>query len=90
MIEPHTSQTEPADFEDAAFANRQRAMVEAGTHPLIADRLARDAARGQTLRDERLKLTGTVVHDPALATERSVVTRTVPVGTSEDAPDLRA
>lgn len=66
--------------------SRARAMVEAGTHPMIADRLARDAARGQFLRDRQLKLAATVVQTPVVATEPAVATEIVPV----DAPDLRA
>lgn len=89
MIEKHNDQPD-TNPDHAAVAARQRAMVEAGTHPMIADRLARDAARGQQLRDQRLKLTAALVREPVLATEAAVVTQTVPVEPRADAPDLRA
>ena len=72
------------DLDPETVHLRSRAMVDAGTHPLIADRLARDAARGQFLRDRQLKLTATVVQTPVVATETAVVTEIVPV----EAPDL--
>ena len=75
-------------LDPAATDVRQRAMVAAGTHPMIADRLARDAARGQALRDARLKLTAAMVREPVLATEPVVVTQTVPVDPVEPTPDL--
>ncbi len=74
------------DLEHEVVHSRARAMIDAGTHPMIADRLARDAARGQLLRDHQLKLAATIVQTPVIATETAVVTETVPV----DAPDLHA
>ena len=86
MKEQHShGQEETPDHE--SVQTRQRAMVEAGTHPMIADRLARDAARGQFLRDRQLKLAASVVEEPLVVTSSTVVTEVVPVDAS---PDLHA
>ena len=90
MIEQPTSERSTTDLDLDAVSTRQRAMVEAGTHPMIADRLARDAARHQTLRERQIKLAATVVREPVIATVPTVVQEAVPVGAADDRPDLRA
>ena len=90
MIEPHTSEHSSADFDREAVATRQRAMVEAGTHPMIADRLARDAAQNQLLRERQIKLAATVLREPVTATMPVIVPEAVPVGAADDLPDLHA
>ena len=90
MIEQHTSERLAADLDHEAFATRQRAMVEAGTHPMIADRLARDAAQNQRLRERQIKLAATVEREPVAATVPIVVSEAVPVGAADEVPDLRA
>ena len=88
MIEPHSSEPSSANFDREAVATRQRAMVEAGTHPMIADRLARDATQNQTLRERQIKLTATVTREPVVATEPTVVPEAAPIGAAHDRPDL--
>ena len=44
----------PAGCDPEAFIARQEAMIQAGTHALIAERLALDAVRNQAERDGRL------------------------------------
>lgn len=91
MNEPHIiHERTDLDLDLDAFLARQRAMVEAGTHPMIADRLARDAARNQDLRDRQLKLAATVVREPEIATAATVRPDAVPVGKQDSVPDLRA
>ncbi len=41
----------PAGIEPAAVLARQAAMIEAGTHPTLAERLASSAGENQALRD---------------------------------------
>ena len=85
-----TRNTPPdADLDFEAVALRQSAMVEAGTHPMIADRLARHATRAQGLRDAHLQQTATTVQEPVLATEPAVSTQTVPAG-EPGTPELHA
>lgn len=90
MIEQHTPPRPELDLDYDAVMTRSRAMVEAGTHPMIADRLARDAAQNQLLRERQLKLAATVVQTPVVATAATVVPETVPIGTEDAAPDLHA
>ena len=90
MIEQHPSKRPNLDPDHEAVQTRQRAMVEAGTHPMIADRLARDAAQNQTLRERQIKLAATVVREPVVAAVPTVVPEVVPVGAGDDLPDLHA
>ena len=90
MNEPHTSHHPSIDPNHESVLMRQRAMVEAGTHPMIADRLARDAAQNQLLRERQLKLTATVVREPVVATVPLVVSEPVSVDTEDGRPDLHA
>ena len=41
----------PAGIHPAAILARQAAMIEAGTHPILAERLASSASENQALRD---------------------------------------
>ncbi len=84
-MKEETNYRRDEDLDFDAVNTRARALVDAGTHPMIADRLARDAARGQLLRDRQLKLAASVVQTPVVVTETAVVTETVPV-----APDLHS
>ena len=90
MIETHHSKHPDLDLDLDAMLTRQRAMVEAGTHPMIADRLAREAAQNQFLRERQIKLAATVVREPVVATAPAVVSEAVPVGAANDQPNLRA
>ena len=90
MTELHTSHHPSIDPNYENVLMRQRAMVEAGTHPMIADRLARDAAQNQLLRERQLKLAATVVREPVVATVPLVVSEPVSVGTEDGRPDLHA
>ena len=45
----------PAGSDPEAFIARQEAMIQAGTHALIAEKLALDAVRNQAEREHRLK-----------------------------------
>ena len=50
----HQPMLHPAAVLDpASVESRHRALVEAGTHPLIAEKLANDATANQILRDRR-------------------------------------
>ena len=40
-------------LDPASVEARHRALVEAGTHPMIAEKLANDATTNQLLRDRR-------------------------------------
>ena len=42
-----------AVLDPASVDSRHRALVEAGTHPMIAEKLANDATTNQLLRDRR-------------------------------------
>ena len=42
-----------AVLDPASVESRHRALVEAGTHPLIAEKLANEATAAQILRDRR-------------------------------------
>lgn len=42
---------------DAAVLVRERAMIDAGTHPMLAERLARRAAENQARRDRHPRFT---------------------------------
>ena len=56
MTTTHTHQPllHPAAVLDpASVESRHRALVEAGTHPMIAEKLAHDATTNQLLRDRR-------------------------------------
>lgn len=56
MTTTHTHQPllHPAAVLDpASVESRHRALVEAGTHPMIAEKLANDATANQLLRDRR-------------------------------------
>ena len=86
MIEQTSIPRSGDNLDWDAVQTRSRAMVEAGTHPMIADRLARDAAQNQALRERQLKLAGSVVQVPVAATDKAVVAETVRVGV----PDLHA
>ena len=90
MNEQYTSERSTTDIDHEAVVTRQRAMVEAGTHPMIADRLARDAAQNQRLRERQIKLSGTVVREPVVVTVPVAVPEAVPIGTADDRPDLHA
>ena len=90
MTEQHTSHRPDDDLDFDAVLTRHRAMVEAGTHPMIADRLARNAARNQMLRERQIKLAASVVREPVAASVPVVVPEAVPVGAVEERPDLRA
>ena len=46
-------------LDPASVESRHRALVEAGTHPMIAERLANDATANQLLRDRRDQTTET-------------------------------
>lgn len=41
----------PAGIEPASVLARQTAMIDAGTHPVLAERLALSAAENQAMRD---------------------------------------
>ena len=43
------------DLDPEAVIARQEAMIQAGTHAMIAEKLARDAVCNQTLRDRHVK-----------------------------------
>ena len=43
----------PTGSDPEAFIARQEAMIQAGTHAMIAERLALDAVRNQIERDRR-------------------------------------
>ena len=45
----------PPGSDPEAFIARQEAMIQAGTHALIAEKLALDAVRNQTEREHRLQ-----------------------------------
>ena len=90
MIEQHTPQRADLELDFDAILTRQRAMVEAGTHPMIADRLARDAEQNQHLRAKQLKLAATIVREPMDASMPAVLPEIVPVGAQDNAPDLHA
>lgn len=50
----HQSLLHPAVVLDpASVASRHRALVENGTHPMIAEKLANDATANQLLRERR-------------------------------------
>jgi hypothetical protein len=44
----------PRGSDPEAFIARQEAMIQAGTHAMIAERLALDAVRNQAERERRL------------------------------------
>ena len=90
MNDKHTTHPASSDPDPESVTARQRAMVEAGTHPMIADRLARDAAQNQRLRERQLKLAASVVREPVVATAPLVVPEAVPVAAEDARPDLRA
>ena len=43
------------DLDPEAVIARQEAMIQAGTHAMIAEKLARDAVANQALRDAHVK-----------------------------------
>ena len=43
------------DLDPEAVIARQEAMIKAGTHAMIAEKLARDAVANQALRDAHVK-----------------------------------
>ena len=52
------------DLNPEAVIARQEAMIQAGTHAMIAEKLARDAVYHQTQRELREKPAAIVAADP--------------------------
>ena len=52
------------DLDPEAVIARQEAMIQAGTHAMIAEKLARDAVYHQTQRELREKPALTTTADP--------------------------
>ena len=53
----------PRGSDPEAFIARQEAMIQAGTHAMIAERLALDAVRNQAEREHRLPRPASVPAD---------------------------
>ena len=60
----------PAGSDPEAFIARQEAMIQAGTHAMIAERLALDAVRNQIERERRPA--AAITEQPAITTEETV------------------
>ena len=54
------------DLDPEAVVSRQEAMIQAGTHAMIAEKLARDAVANQALRDRHVR-PGADAADPIIA-----------------------
>ncbi len=59
----------PTGSDPEAFIARQEAMIQAGTHAMIAEKLALDAVRNQIERDRRVRPAASIAEPAAPATE---------------------
>lgn len=72
----------PTNLDSDKVLARKKALIAAGTEPLLAEKLAIDAEQQQYLRDHHLSVTATVEERPA--TETVLKLRTHPDGEAED------
>jgi hypothetical protein len=72
----------PTNLAPDKVLARKKALIEAGTEPLLAEKLAIDAEQQQYLRDHHLSLSATVEERPA--TETVLKIKTHPDGEAED------
>jgi len=72
----------PTNLDPDKVLARKKALIAAGTEPLLAEKLAIDAEQQQYLRDHHLSVTATVEERPA--TETVLKLRTHPDGEAEE------
>ena len=72
----------PKNLDPEKILARKKALIDAGTEPLLAEKLATDAEQQQWLRDHHLSITATVEERPS--TEKVLMIRTHPDGQPEE------
>ena len=72
----------PTNLDPGKILARKKALIAAGTEPLLAEKLAIDAEQQQYLRDHHLSVSATV--EERTTTEKVLVLKTHPDGEPED------